>query len=289
MAYSPSDFGLDKTGPQFAWLDARLTLHGFPVTRLMMTLKDRLQAFQLAQEDWNPAYADGLMGPKTLARLTADPPKPVTGIDLSIWKITFPVADDDDEGPLEWFPIGEREYAPYFVRNDDGTLTFRAPVDGVTTSGSGYPRSELREMTKAGDRAKWSSRSGTHRMRGRCRVTELPGDKDEVVIGQIHDPYDDVVMIVVSGSDIYLSESKYPQSGSNRRLIGTGYRLGGWVDFEIEATPTGIKTTVNGKSLMTYKTVVDAYFKAGCYSQANETNGSGAAEVDYADLEVEHS
>ncbi len=42
-------------------------------------------------------------------------------------------------------------------------VQFRAPVDGVTTSGSSYPRSELREMTDSGSsEASWSSTSGTH-------------------------------------------------------------------------------------------------------------------------------
>lgn len=300
MTYSPSDFGPGKSGPQFALLDERLTLHGYPSLHALDTPKNRTQRFQLAQ-GWRGTElggdADGYVGPETWRRLLLDPPEPVpepvpSGIDESIWKITFPVADegddDDDDGPLEWFPINEREYAPYFVRNDDGTLTFRAPVDGVTTSKSGYPRTEFREMDEDGNRAAWSSRTGTHRMRGRFRVTELPDGKDEVVPAQIHDDIDDVVMIVVSGSDIFLSESKGPGQGSNRRLIATGYKLGDWVDFEFLATRGGIKTTVNGHWLNTSRVVDDAYFKAGCYSQANEDNGSGAAEVDYENLEVQH-
>lgn len=284
MAYSHSDFTLAKSGPQFAWLDNRLTVHGFPPLRLADTLKDRVQRFQ-QEQGWRGSGADGLVGPETLRRLTLDPDRSGHGIDTSIWKVTGP-EEDEDGGAIEHFPI-EGDYDPWFV--DTGhSLIFRARVDGATTSKSGYPRSELREMTKGGKLAKWSNRTGVNRMRGRFRVNELPGGKNEVVPAQVHDPYDDVVMIVVSGSEIFLSESKGKGQGSNRRPIGTGYRLGDWVEFEIVTAPGQIKTTVNGKSLTTYKVVDDAYYKAGSYSQANETNGSGAAEVEYDDLEVEH-
>ena len=35
VTYTPADFGLEKNGPQFAWLDERLILHGYPPLRLL--------------------------------------------------------------------------------------------------------------------------------------------------------------------------------------------------------------------------------------------------------------
>lgn len=42
------------------------------------------------------------------------------------------------------------EYAPYFWTDGTHGVTFTAPANGATTSGSSNPRSELREMVKGG-------------------------------------------------------------------------------------------------------------------------------------------
>lgn len=271
MAYSPSDFGLEKSGPQFKWLDERLILHGFPSLRLMDTQRLRVQRFQLHQ-GWRGTGADGLIGPLTLQYLTADPAQPATGlVQMSKYKRTLPTGEEDH--PTELYPLADQQ----------GPVTFRAPVDGVTTSGSSYPRDELREY-----KAAWSNGDETHIQRGSCAVTALPGGKPEVVVAQIHDAKDDVVMLLVSGDKVYASWSKYPESGSVRDPLFSGYRLGDRLNYAITADPSGISAVVNGYKSSRQKIVSGAYFKAGCYTQANESNGTGAGEVVYYSLSLEN-
>ena len=64
----------------------------------------------------------------------------------------------------------------------------------MTTSGSSYPRTELREMNGA-KLAAWSNTQGTHTLTVRQAVTALPAAKPDVVTAQIHDAEDDVMEV----------------------------------------------------------------------------------------------
>ena len=84
--------------------------------------------------------------------------EPWENFDLSDWALDAPNADPSDglsartsdrdfiEGDL--FPGSE----PFFFTGSDGAMVFRSPIDGVrTSSNTSFPRSELREMLRAGD------------------------------------------------------------------------------------------------------------------------------------------
>lgn len=291
--YRPEDFGMQQHGPQFAVLDARLTAHGFPPTRLMHNLRDRVQAWQLAQ-GWKGTGADGLVGPRTLARLLADPP-PRFSIDLRPWKLT--TAEDAGGRARE---ILNPELATYsgewLRRNPDGSIELRAPIDGATTPGSNYCRDEFREMDGTA-KAAWSSAEGVHRLTGRFAILETPVVKPEIVIGQIHDNVDDVVMLLARAIDdqliqMYLSESLGPGSSIRRRLAVV--RFGEPFDWLIEATPDGIHLEANGAGLDVDRVIEDevAYFKAGVYVNSNLSKGDkpgAGGGVRIEDLDVLHA
>jgi len=77
-------------------------------------------------------------------------------IDLNNWKLTLDVEDPkDSKKPLEIFcPQLLTFQHPHFIKTPD-SITFKAECGGKTTSGSKYPRSELREMIK-GDEASYN-------------------------------------------------------------------------------------------------------------------------------------
>jgi hypothetical protein len=282
MTYTPADFGLDKNGPQFAWLNERLTLHGFPPVRLMHNLKDRVQAFQLAQ-GWTGTGADGLVGPKTLLRLSAAPasvPVPSNVVEMSKFKRTLPTGEPGH--PTELYPLVDTA----------GPVPFRAPVDGVHTENTEYARDELREeVPKA-----WSTNDGKHhRMIGSCRVTEIPGRKTDdytpgVVFAQIHDVVDDVIILLVDLlGRVILEKGLGPDNGSKKYELFTGYRVGDQLSYVIDAHAGGIDVTVNGHHILIDKTVDGGYFKAGCYLRGNTKNATGAGSVDYDALGTRHA
>lgn len=201
------------------------------------------------------------------------PPKPVK---LPEGKVTLPVGEEDH--PKELDP--PYPFPPYFVETARG-WRFRALVDGVTTSGSEYPRSEWREKLR-GKLAAWSTRKGKHRthiLRGVCEITELPKGTPSGTFAQFHDKADDVVMLRIDGTDIYLYESLGKGKDRKHHLIG-GYRSGA-LRFELEASPSGITATVNGVRKHIDRQVDGGYAKFGAYSQANEDNGRGAFQVDF--------
>jgi hypothetical protein len=124
---------------------------------------------------------------------------PAQVLDLANWKLTLPVnAGGATTGaPIEIQQPALAAYAqePYFRVRGDG-VQFRAPVNGVTTAGSRYPRSELREMTNNGTRqASWSTTEGVHTMVIDQAITAVPATKPHAVAGQIHDAKDDVLTI----------------------------------------------------------------------------------------------
>lgn len=218
-------------------------------------------------------------------------PTPTTNIpakllDLKSWKLTTPLGKNGK--PIEIRQPALGRYADarcFFVRGN--AVVFRVPVDGVTTSGSSYPRSELREMTSDGsDEAAWSTTSSkTHGVRGVFAVTRLPGKKPAVVVAQIHDKDDDVVLLLVEGTKVSASWSKGKGKGSEKVLLMSGLALGQKVKFEVSSVGGVVTVKADGHKSSKAKRKSGCYLKAGAYSQANEDNGSGAGEVEFYALE----
>lgn len=198
-------------------------------------------------------------------------------INLTNWKITLPYGTKDSpDSPLE---IKQPQLAvfsisPWFRLNIDGTgIVFRAPVNGITTSGSNYPRSELREMTSNGqERASWSPTKGTHTMIVDEAIIAVPTTKKHIVVAQIHDGSDDVIVIRLDYPKLYINVD-----GKSAYTLNSNYVLG--ERFTIKYVVTGGITSVyyNKSSKPVYvltKKYSEAYFKAGAYTQSNcDTEG----------------
>lgn len=218
---------------------------------------------------------------------------PAGVLDLTNWKLTLPVGSEDDPDEaieIKQPALAEFEEAPYFHVNSAGTgVVFRAHAGGATTSGSSYPRSELREMKNGGkDNASWSSASGTHILTVREAITAVPSVKPHVVAAQIHDKEDDVLMVRLENKRLFVEAD-----GDEVGLLDAAYVLGTPFTIELRATSAGIRVSYNGTHKVTYdKAGSGWYFKAGCYTQSNEDRGDDAdayGEVVISDLSVEHS
>src|SRR6266542_79014 len=147
-------------------------------------------------------------GPTATATPSGSGTLPSQILNLTNWKLTLPLNSSGGLGgeAAEILQPQLNSYVnnPYFVVNGNG-VQFRAPVNGATTSGSSYPRSELREMTNNGSAlASWSTISGTHTMYVREAITHLPAVKNQTMAGQIHDGSTKVIDVRLSGSTLYL-------------------------------------------------------------------------------------
>ncbi|PCC71965.1 Alginate lyase [Nannocystis exedens] len=218
-------------------------------------------------------------------------------LDLTNWKLTLPVDTDHPGSPDE---IEQPELATfvdplYYHLNDtlDGVV-FRAHAGGDTTDNSGYPRSELREMTDQGaEEAAWSSSRGTHRMFIDQAITHLPVEKPHIVVGQIHDDEDDVIVFRLEGSKLFID-----LNGDDGPVLTEDYQLGDRFTVAFEVSDDHVDCYYNDTFIYSHPQAFSgAYFKAGAYVQSScqgekEVPGESCdayGEVVIYDVSVEHT
>jgi hypothetical protein len=89
---------------------------------------------------------------------------PGTNFNLTDWAIQFPIpnpaSNTGDTGnsvdeEANWWLVDGNTYAPYFTTAADGGMALWDPESGSTTSGSSYPRTELREVNAQDQDASW--------------------------------------------------------------------------------------------------------------------------------------
>ena len=245
---------------------------------------------------------------------------PAQVLDLRRWKLTIPYDGSDADtvaDEIKWPTLGTYRNLNFFhTTSDNKAAVFRAQVGGAKTGGSVFARSELRERTlwdgSSQANCDWSNQSGTHTMRITQKVTHLPRVIPRVVVGQIHDPRDEVVMVRVNGTDI-IAEASYPHPDypDGRKVtvpLAGGYRVGTTFTIRITAGPTGVAVYYNeglsgaktawfagrvARNASPDKTTGDGwFFKAGLYLQTNTAKGEAPTEYGegvISNLTINHS
>jgi hypothetical protein len=228
----------------------------------------------------NAAYTVGSPNNATVTIADNDQAPPPTDttlpsgvLNLTNFKLTLPVDTSHAGSPDEILQPELKGFqdAKYFhVNSAHNGVVFNAPCGGATTSGSGYPRSELREMSNNGiSQASWSTTSGTHTMEITQAITHLPVVKPHVVAGQIHNAADDVIVFRLEGTKLFIDEN-----GNNGPVLTTNYQLGTIFTLKFIARNGGVECYYNGQYIYTYSVSTSGcYFKAGCYTQSNTSKG----------------
>ncbi|MGH3545604.1 MAG: polysaccharide lyase family 7 protein, partial [Mycobacteriales bacterium] len=229
-----------------------------------------------------PAAPPALVAPAAPSAAGCEHPGQV--LDLKNWKLTLPTAASGDK-PQEITQPDLATYAgpPWFeVAPSCDAVAFRAAVDGATTSNSGYPRSELREMSEDGStEASWSSTSGTHTLVVTEAFTKLPEGKPHLVGAQIHDSKDDVTVFRLEGSSLYITNG----DDTHYKLVTSDYVLG--TKFEAKFVVSGgqVQAYYNGALQATLPASFSGgYFKAGAYTQANCENAALCSSDNYGEM-----
>ncbi len=188
-------------------------------------------------------------------------------LNLTNWKVTVPLGGSEKPTEIKQPVLATYKLDPWFIAVSGG-VRFRAPVNSVTTSGSNYPRSELREMTNNGAKnASCSSNSGTHTMFLEQAITAVPEKKKHVVAGQIHDSDDDIIVIRLEYPTLYVNVD-----GKNLHTLDSDYTLGERFKVRFVVSDNQTKVYYNDSSDPIYtlsKSYSGAYFKAGAYTQSN--------------------
>jgi len=209
---------------------------------------------------------------------------PANVLDLTNWKITVPfdgpdsgtTADEISQPALATYSID-----PWFRNNANNTgVIFRANTGGATTSGSSYPRSELREMTGNGaTNASWSSGSGIHTMEIDQAITHLPDVKKHIVAGQIHDANDDVIVFRLENQKLFIDIN-----GNDGPTLTSSYVLGTRFKVKFVVQNNQTKCYYNDVLMYTHnQTYSGAYFKAGAYTQSSCKSGGNPGPTESCD------
>jgi poly(beta-D-mannuronate) lyase len=191
--------------------------------------------------------------------------------------LTLPVDTSQPGHPDEIVgpQLAEFVAAGFFFSSENGTaVVFRAPCGGVTTSGSSYPRSELREMQPDGKKeASWSTEdSAIHSLAVSLAVTHLPTVKPHVVCAQIHDADDDLIEIRLEDKKLQVE-----RSGESSVIFDRNYKIGTPFDLKIEAGGGHVRVYYDGEEKLDWAVARrGCYFKAGCYTQSNTKKGDAA-------------
>lgn len=233
---------------------------------------------------------------------------PSGNFSLGGWKITLPV--DSSGGftgtAVEVLNLSNYTKANYFFTGSDGSMVFRAPVQGATTSGSNYARSELREMNGT-SLAAWNLSTGGA-MTATLEVDAVPvrfdGSLGKVVVGQIHGKNDELVRLYWDNGKMYFandqsgsdnSENKFyfvnaagkqPDVSIDERFSyviearGSTLEVNIYADGDVYRSVTSINSVWQGDTL---------YFKAGTYLGVNETQGTGWGQTSFYDVRYSHS
>ncbi|SCF02709.1 polysaccharide lyase family 7 protein [Micromonospora mirobrigensis] len=248
----------------------------------------RVVGYGNTTNDWNSITEARVLGPETAGCAV-----PADVLNLTNWKLTLPTGPVEDPTTITQPTLAGYQATPWFTTASScAAVQFRAAVNGVTTSGSGYPRSELREMTGNGaTNASWSSTSGTHTMSFEEAFTNLPAGKPHLVGAQIHDASDDVTVFRLEGTNLYVTNG----DNAHHKLVTSGYQLGTRYRGKFVVSGGQVKVYYNDVLQTTItRSFSGAYFKAGAYTQANCTNAAPCGDGNYGQtliyaLTVSHS
>lgn len=210
------------------------------------------------------------------------PPSPGQLLNLGqSWKLTLPTGDPTEIDPTA---LGTFSDPNWFHTTPDGGVAFRAPVNGATTSGSDYPRSELREMAPRGKLASWSAKTGTHTLVVNEAFTALPAGKPQVVGAQIHDSSKDWTTFRLEGTKLWVTQS----NNTHYRLADSAYVLGTRFEAKFVVENKQIKAFYNGRLVATLDAtkLKSGYFKAGVYTQANCSNSAPCSAGNFGEVVI---
>ena len=222
-----------------------------------------------------------------------DPTLPPGGnFDLTHWYLGLP---DSTASSIQPSALEAGYTSQYFYTGTDGAMVFWAPVNGGTTSGSTYPRSELRELIAGVDNStgiNWNA-LGTHVLTAQCRVTQVPST-GKVIIGQIHGGSTPLCKIYYASGQLYARCHTQPTGGTENQYEFGTTTLGGTINYELRVVDGVLTMTVNGVThAFDFVTGsnwggAEFYFKAGSYCQDNVGQGDEGSRVAFYSLAVNH-
>lgn len=227
---------------------------------------------------WDEAYVGrvALSGPRSV---------------LSQWKLHLPTGSAGNIDEVESAALVAGYESAWFMPTADGLgFRFVTPVDGVTTSGSTFPRDELREVDSGGAIAGWTPADNvTRTWQGIYRVNHLPAGDRETTMFQLHNGDTEVTTIRTTETAGGIRLAARKNGITLTPYFETDYQYGTDIPIKIEIN-TRVKISYNGTLVHDYPfSDLDVgpggvfYLKAGNYLQVNSTT---ADPTEWGEVEI---
>jgi hypothetical protein len=217
-------------------------------------------------------------------------------IDLSDWNLTLPSGPQGDPTVVSTSQLVAGYSSAYFSQDSTG-LHFFAPVTGVHTANSSYPRSELRETHPDGSLYNWHVGDDNASLTATLAVTQIPST-GKVIVGQIHGVENGEPLVKLqydNGKLEALIRNKPDDSSSPSTTLATGIALGQSFSYAINVSESGVMSIyINGTLALTDPLdpswdSIGLYYKAGAYVQDNSGPSTEGAAVTFTALSVTHT
>jgi Ca2+-binding RTX toxin-like protein len=236
-----------------------------------------------------------------------NPSLPPSGnFNLTTWNLTLPTGTPGSPDIISTTTLDSGYTSQYFYTGSDGDMTFWCPVTGVTTSGSSFPRTELRETKADGTLYNWNVLDGTATLSATLAVNQVPST-GIIVCGQIHDngaggiSGQPLIKLVfeydsTTGTATIVAQIRStPTSSSTDYTLATGINLNSQFSYQIQLrSDLTLSVQING--VTQYSTPIDPswesqglYFKAGDFIQDNIGTSMDGGKISFYALSVTHS
>ncbi len=234
-----------------------------------------LLATACATEHGNPHPA-----PDT-AQATA--PLPAGPVTLTGWQLTLPMAGRKGDAAIV-DPAAASP--PWLTTGPDHTITLWAPVTGTTTPNSTHTRTELDNHTS------FPAATAHHTLTATLAVTQLPTERPDVIVGQIHgsDAISSIPFVLLHDDNgqigVAVKQARSGSASTNLSLLdnvplGTlfGYTItdNGDDTLTFTATSAGHTATATARIPPTFIGAT-VRFQAGAYQQADSTTGGSGPD-----------
>lgn len=229
-------------------------------------------------------------------------------IDRAPWKITLPIGPVGSPTEIKR-PIFDTYEDEWFWEDEAGHFHMRVRADGVTTAGSTYPRTELREM-KLPDgltNAAWATNVGKHTLWMRARVRAIPPVKPDMSVMQIHTGSDDLCQAMFRGKGTPNGLVWRWKGTTQTKALITPLAVDEWFNLKVHVEVVNgvarVKTYADKDATMDFAgasklhdmapgSISSCYWKAGPYLQTNVAKGEDpAAEgvLEISHLQIAHT
>jgi hypothetical protein len=221
---------------------------------------------------------------------------PGGNFDLSLWALQEPTGFPASPTTVLSDALQSFQDAYFFTDRKDGAMDFWDPEDGVVSSHSRYPRSELREMTAAGTPANWPL-TGAHTLSASLKVITVP---DRVCVGQIHigtgTPASTKPLFELfyhADGSIVAALEQTPNGGNTITYAVGDVPLGQRWSYVIDVSDGAISLRIDEGETQTWPVPPDFYrenffFKAGADGQSVGDSSTIGTLVSFYALDVAH-